>query len=61
METRYIIIRFAIGRSGFDSLVVSDQNTLKISIHIFLVWHSALHGLCGSSWKLRLLCPGQGN
>jgi len=39
-------VRFEVGRLGFDSLVASDQKTLKVGIRSLPAWHSALKRQC---------------
>ena len=41
--------------SGFD-FESGQTNDLKIGIHSFPAWRSALKGQCGAIWQVCLLC-----
>jgi len=51
-------VRLVVCRLGFDSLAKSHQNTLKVVIHSFPAWRSALKtNSVKIGRKVRLLCP----
>jgi len=49
-----LCVRFVVGRPGFDSLAVPDQNTLKVGIHSFPAIKRVNVEV---GWHVRLLCP----
>jgi len=51
-------VRLAVDRPGFDSLAELDQKILKVGIHSFPAWRSALKRISTERGRqVRLWCP----
>jgi len=51
-------VRLVVGRPEFDSMAESDQKTLKLGIHSFPAWRSALKRVSVKIGRqVHLLCP----